>query len=235
MIDMTHPIGVTPLDTVQDGLVGKPIDRVDGEPKVTGSATYAYEYKEPDGIAYGFLVPATIAKGRIATLDTAVAEKMPGVVAVLTYRNAPKQGKESQQVSPELVDDKIRHYGQAVACVVAETFEQARAAAYAVDVGYAPDAVNLVLADNVDRAIKPKDRGTSSPDTSSGDAAAAFASPATARASASSPRSVARKTGSVVRDHSAPPRIDGGMPRVPAARWAAATSRNASSSALASP
>ena len=176
MIDMTHPIGVTPLDTVQDGLVGKPIDRVDGEPKVTGSATYAYEYKEPDGIAYGFLVPATIAKGRIATLDTAVAEKMPGVVAVLTYRNAPKQGKESQQVSPELVDDKIRHYGQAVACVVAETFEQARAAAYAVDVGYAPDAVNVVLADNVDRAIKPKDRGTSSPDTSSGDAVAAFAS-----------------------------------------------------------
>ncbi len=162
MIDMTHPIGVTPLDTVQDGLVGKPLDRVDGPPKVTGTATYAYEYREPDGIAYGYLVPASIAKGRIATLDTAVAEKMPGVVAVLTYRNAPKQGKESQQVSPELVDDRIRHYGQAVACVVAETFEQARAAAYAVEVGYAPDPVNAVLAGNVDKAVKPKDRGTSS-------------------------------------------------------------------------
>ncbi len=90
-------------------------------------------------------MPASIAKGRIATLDTAAAEAMPGVVAVLTYRNAPKQGKESQQVSPELVDDRIRYYGQAVACVVAETFEQARAAAYAVEVGYAPDPVNAVL------------------------------------------------------------------------------------------
>ena len=176
MIDMTHPIGITPLDTIQGGLVGQPIDRVDGPPKVTGSATYAYEYKEPEGIAYGYLVPAAIAKGRIATLDTAVAEKMPGVVAVLTYRNAPKQGKASQQVSPELVDDRIVHYGQAVACVVAETFEEARAAAYAVEVGYAPDAIASALASNVGKAFEPKDRGNTPADTSSGDAEAAYAS-----------------------------------------------------------
>ncbi|WP_309242872.1 xanthine dehydrogenase family protein molybdopterin-binding subunit [Lichenibacterium dinghuense] len=174
-MDMTHPIGVTPLDTIQDGVVGQPLDRVDGPPKVTGTATYAYEYKEPTGIAYGYLVPSAIAKGRIASLDTAVASSMPGVVAVLTYRNAPKQGKESQQVSPELVDDRITHYGQAVACVVADTFEQARAAAYAVEVGYAPDPVNAVLGGNLDRAVKPKDRGTTPPDTSSGDAGAAYA------------------------------------------------------------
>ena len=150
---------------------------MDGEPKVTGSATYAYEYKEPDGIAYGFLVPATIAKGRIATLDTAVAEKMPGRGrgSHLPERPEAGQGKPAGLPGTGRRQDQALRSGRSP-CVVAETFEQARAAAYAVDVGYAPDAVNVVLADNVDRAIKPKDRGTSSPDTSSGDAAAAFAS-----------------------------------------------------------
>ena len=175
-MDMTHPIGTTPLDTIGDGLVGKPLDRVDGPPKVTGTATYAYEYKDPEGIAYGFLVPSAIAKGRIAALDTGVAESMPGVVAVLTYRNAPKQGKESQQVSPELVSDRIDHYGQALACVVAETFEQARAAAYAVEIGYAADPITAALAPNVGNAFEPKSRGSTPADTSSGDAEAAYAS-----------------------------------------------------------
>ncbi|MGI3903940.1 MAG: molybdopterin cofactor-binding domain-containing protein [Janthinobacterium lividum] len=173
-MDMTHAIGATPLDTIQDGLVGQPLDRVDGPLKVAGAATYAYEFKEPTGIAYGFLVPSSIAKGRIATLDTAVAEAMPGVVAVLTYRNAPKQGQASQQVGPELVDDRVHHYGQAVACVVAESFEQARAAAYAVEVGYAPDAFASALAPNKDVAFTPKDRGNTPPNTASGDAVAAF-------------------------------------------------------------
>ena len=155
MIDMTKPVGTTPLDTIEDGLVGQPLDRVDGPPKVTGTATYAYEYKEPEGIAYGYLVPAAIARGRIATLDTATAEGMPGVVAVLTYRNAPKQGQASQQVSPQLASDRVDHYGQAVACVVADTFEEARAAAYAVVVGYAPEPVNAELP-RLRRALRRK-------------------------------------------------------------------------------
>ena len=173
-MDMTHPVGTTPLDAA-GGLVGQPLDRVDGPPKVTGTATYAYEYREPDGIAYGYLVPAAIAKGRIASLDASVAERMPGVVAVLTYRNAPRQGTASQQVAPQLASDRIDHYGQAVACVVAESFEQARAAAYAVVVGYASDPIVTELAANLDGAIKPKDRGTSPADTAVGDADAAFA------------------------------------------------------------
>ncbi len=176
MMDMKAPVGTTPLDTMENGLVGRPMDRVDGPPKVSGTATYAYEYREPAGIAYGYLVPATIAKGRIASLDTALAERMPGVVAVITHRNAPKGGKASQQVRPELVDDRIDHYGQAVACVVAETFEQARAAARAVEVGYAAEPIATGLAANRDKAFQPKNRGNSQPDTSSGDAEAAFAS-----------------------------------------------------------
>ena len=174
-MDMTQPVGTTPLDTIQDGIVGRPLDRVDGPPKVTGNATYAYEYREPDGIAYGYLVPAAIAKGRIATLDTAAAERMPGVVAVLTYRNAPRQGTASQQVEPQLASDRIDHYGQAVACVVAESFEQARAAAYAIEVGYAPDPIVTELGPNMDKAVKPKDRGNSPADTAVGDVAAAYA------------------------------------------------------------
>ncbi len=167
-MDMTAPIGTTPLDTTANGLVGKPIDRVDGPPKVTGTATYAYEYREPDGILYGYLVPATIAKGRIASLDTAAAERMPGVISIVTYRNAPKQGKKSQQVSPELVDDGIDHYGQAVAVAVAETFEQARAAAAAVVVGYAPEPITVDLATAKDKAFVPKARGDSQTDSSHG-------------------------------------------------------------------
>ena len=174
-MDMTAPVGTTPLDTPSNGLVGQPLDRVDGPPKVTGTATYAYEYREPDGILYGYLVPSTIAKGRIASLDTGTAENMPGVISVVTSRNAPKQGTKSQQVSPELVDDAIDHYGQAVAVVVAETFEQARAAAAAVVIGYAPDAIMVDLAAARDKAFVPKARGDNKPDSATGDAEAAYA------------------------------------------------------------
>src|SRR3712207_9342532 len=66
-----------------------PIDRVDGKAKVTGTATYAAEYKMQN-MTYGFLVGSTIAKGRIKSIDTKNAEKAPGVLAVITHLNAPK-------------------------------------------------------------------------------------------------------------------------------------------------
>ena len=66
-----------------------PIDRVDGKAKVTGSAAYAADYKMQN-IAYGFLVGSTIAKGKIKSIDIKAAEKAPGVLAVITYLNAPK-------------------------------------------------------------------------------------------------------------------------------------------------
>src|SRR4051812_34761974 len=66
-----------------------PIDRVDGRAKVTGTATYAAEYKVQN-LAYGFLVGSTIAKGRIKSLDIKSAERAAGVLAVITYLNAPK-------------------------------------------------------------------------------------------------------------------------------------------------
>ena len=66
-----------------------PIDRVDGKAKVTGTATYAAEYKMQN-TAYGFLVGSAVAKGRIKSIDTKAAERAPGVLAVITQLNAPK-------------------------------------------------------------------------------------------------------------------------------------------------
>src|ERR1700761_9437243 len=128
MIDMSNPIGPTPLDR-PGGLLGRPLDRVDGPLKVTGRATYAYEYRDAGQPVYGFAVVSSIGKGRIAAIDTAAAEKAPGVLLVLTHANAPKQGPRAAGTAPQLADDRVLFHGQPVALVVAETFEQARAAA----------------------------------------------------------------------------------------------------------
>ncbi|MCA9155164.1 MAG: hypothetical protein KDA38_10280, partial [Planctomycetales bacterium] len=69
--------------------IGRPMSRVDGRLKVTGGARYAAEF-QVNNVAYGVLVPSTIAKGRITQLDTAAAEKRPGVLAVISHRNASK-------------------------------------------------------------------------------------------------------------------------------------------------
>ena len=69
--------------------IGQPVSRVDGRQKVTGAATYAAEFDQP-GQAYGVIVRSTVANGRFASIDSAAAERAPGVVAVLTYRNAPR-------------------------------------------------------------------------------------------------------------------------------------------------
>ncbi|MGB6397246.1 MAG: xanthine dehydrogenase family protein molybdopterin-binding subunit, partial [Bradyrhizobium sp.] len=133
-MEMNSPIGPNALDA-QD-IVGKPLDRVDGRLKVTGGARYAYEMQQDD-VLYGFVVEASIGKGTIRSIDTRAAEKAPGVVLVLTHRNAPAQGTGNhREAQPVLTGVQVTRYGQPVAFVVAESFEQARAAAYLVDVKY---------------------------------------------------------------------------------------------------
>src|SRR5271170_5597670 len=105
MINMHDPIGETPLDR-PGGLLGRPLDRLDGPLKVTGHAPYAYEYRQ-NAPAYAFLVVAGIATGRLATLDTSAAEKSPGVLLTLTHKNSPKQGPKGETSAPQLVGDKI--------------------------------------------------------------------------------------------------------------------------------
>jgi xanthine dehydrogenase YagR molybdenum-binding subunit len=177
MIDMSNPIGPTPLDR-PGGLLGQPLDRLEGPLKVTGRATYAYEYRDAGEPGYGFIAVSSVGKGQITAIDTSAAEKSPGVLLVLTHLNAPKQGAQSSGTEPQLVDDRVRFQGQPVALVVASSFEEARAAARLVKISYAAEPGSYDLEGAHASAAVPKPRNGSAPDTSKGDVEAAFAAAA---------------------------------------------------------
>ena len=172
-MEMNSPIGPNALDA--QGIVGKPLDRVDGRLKVTGGARYAYEMQQ-DNALYGFVVEASIGKGKIKSIDTRAAEKAPGVVFVLTHRNAPEQGTGNhREAHPVLTGPKVTRYGEPVAFVVAESFEQARAAAYLVVVKYDRSPGKYTLRNNLDRARVPHPTDAPVADSAVGDFAGAFA------------------------------------------------------------
>jgi xanthine dehydrogenase YagR molybdenum-binding subunit len=130
------PAGRNPIDQMK--VVGKPADRIDGPRKVTGTAPYAYERNDvAPNAAYGYMVGSAIAKGTINRIDTAAAKAAPGVLAVVTTLDVAKPIKGGQNTATLFGGAKVQHYHQAVAIVVAETFEQARAAANLVRVDYA--------------------------------------------------------------------------------------------------
>lgn len=145
-----------PLLGRRDGPLGTSTARVDGAAKVRGAAPFAAEFPLAR-LAYAALVHATIAKGRIATLDTAAAEAAPGVVLVMTHRNAPPmkpmpmfmsaQKAAAGEGLPVFQDDLVHYDGQPVALVLAETQEQADHASSLVRVTYSPeDAVTSLAA-----------------------------------------------------------------------------------------
>ncbi len=80
--------------------IGQPVSRVDGRRKVTGSATYAAEFEVP-GQAHAAIVRSTVANGRIASIDTAAAEQAPGVIAIVTHRNAPQLAYRPHKAAPD--------------------------------------------------------------------------------------------------------------------------------------
>ena len=122
------PAGTNPID--RQTVIGKPHPRIEGPLKTTGTAVYSYEnHAVAPNAAYGYIVGAGIAKGRIALIDTAAAKAAPGVLAVITADNAGPVKASGFYVAKPLAGPEIDHYHQAVALVVAETFEQARAAA----------------------------------------------------------------------------------------------------------
>jgi xanthine dehydrogenase YagR molybdenum-binding subunit len=173
-MEMNSPVGPNALDA--QGIVGKPIARVDGRLKVTGGARYAYEMQQ-DNVLYGFVVEASIGNGTIRSIDTRAAEKAPGVALVLTHRNAPAQGTGNhREAHPVLTGPQVRGYGQPVAFVVAESFEQARAAAYLVDVKYDRSSGKYALRANLKDARVPKPSDAPAADSAVGDFAGAFAS-----------------------------------------------------------
>jgi xanthine dehydrogenase YagR molybdenum-binding subunit len=127
------------------GLIGAPVSRVDGQLKVQGKARFAAEVAMA-GLTYAALVYSTIAHGRIARIDTAAAEAAPGVVLVMTYKNAPRMNPPALFGSsptaagpsslPVMQDASIHWNGEAVAVVLAESQEQADHAATLVEVAY---------------------------------------------------------------------------------------------------
>ena len=160
--------GANPIDQLR--VIGHPLERIDGPLKVSGRATYAYEQHDAvPNQAYGYIVGAPIAKGRIRAIDARAARAAPGVIAVVTAKEAGTLGVGEFYVARALAGPEIAHYDQAVAIVVARSFEQARAAAALVRVDCVRGKGSFVLADVVDSAVMPK----SVPDVIHGDFAGA--------------------------------------------------------------
>jgi xanthine dehydrogenase YagR molybdenum-binding subunit len=157
-------------------LVGEGVDRVDGPAKVTGAARYPADFGLDD-LAHAVLVQSTVAAGRIRRIGTAAAEAAPGVLAVITHRNAPRLARARGGLGigppPPLQDDRVVHHGQHIAVVVARTLEQAAAAARLVEAGYDVTEPLLELDDpRAERVDNASGRDVSRGDVAAGLAAA---------------------------------------------------------------
>jgi xanthine dehydrogenase YagR molybdenum-binding subunit len=150
------PATTNPIDQLK--VIGKPTDRIEGPLKTTGTAPYAYERHDvAPGAAYGYVVGSAIAKGRISSINLAAAKAAPGVLGIVTAENAGKLEKGAFNTALLLGGPEIQHYHQAIAIVVAETFEQARAAAQLVRVDYAKVKGSFDLAAAKDSAGPAKE------------------------------------------------------------------------------
>src|SRR5262245_16007240 len=137
--------------TIVNEVVGTPRDRVDGRLKVTGAAIYPIDVTLP-GLAHAVLVQSTVTSGRIRHMAVDAAERAPGVLAVMTHLNAPKLAPGPMtplgpSLLPTLQSNVVLHYGQHVAMVVAETREQAQAAAALIEITYERDTPVLAFDD----------------------------------------------------------------------------------------
>ena len=169
------PATTNPIDQLK--VIGRPTDRIDGPYKTTGTARYAYEQHDvTPNQAYGYVVGSAVGKGRIASMDLSKAKSAPGVLAIVTADNAGKLAKGKMNTATLLGGPNIEHYHQALAVVVAETFEQARAAAELIRIDYARSEGAFELSAAKDTAVAPKASDFSGPpDTAVGDFAGAFA------------------------------------------------------------
>ena len=167
------------MKTLNESATGKAIDRVEGHLKVTGMAKYASEFPIKDKV-YGQGLNSTIAKGEIVSIDTSEAEKLPGVLKIITYKNAEKLKTFDKQmtevsttsIAPVLQTNKVHFYGEYVGLVVAETFEQAQYAARLVKFKYKKDANPAIHLEKLRaKAYKPNEKS----DYSRGDLKAGLA------------------------------------------------------------
>jgi xanthine dehydrogenase YagR molybdenum-binding subunit len=162
--------------------IGTSTSRVDGRAKVTGGAQYAGEFKAPN-LGYASVVTSTIARGRIARIDTSRALAVEGVLDVLTHKNRPKMASTDEAYVDEclpggsafrpLYDDKIKFNNQPIALVLAEESEIARFAATLVHIDYEAEEHNTDLHTQIDKAYV-----VDKPDKPRGNAAKAYATAA---------------------------------------------------------
>ncbi len=164
------PATTNPIDQLK--VIGKATDRIDGPRKTTGTAPYAADWHDAaSNPACGYIIGAGIAKGHIASIDDSRARRAPGVLAIVTAANAGTLGKGSHNTAKLLGGPEIQHYHQAIALVVATTFEQARSAAQCVQVEYVRSPGQFDLAAAKSGAVPH----AGNPDGSVGDFAGAFA------------------------------------------------------------
>jgi xanthine dehydrogenase YagR molybdenum-binding subunit len=127
---MDEPSKLDLLERGRQGIVGAPLDRLEGPAKVSGAAHYAYE-QHTDNMAYGYILDTEIGRGRIVSMDADAARSAPGVLAVITDPElVPTDGAGGFDL-PELPHDlpEILNYGQPIGVIVAESIEAARSAA----------------------------------------------------------------------------------------------------------
>jgi len=153
-----------PLMREKHGLIGAPVSRIDGPQKVRGNARFAAEVPA-ENLAFAALRYATIPRGRIAALDLAAAEAAPGVVLVMTHRNAPRMKPmplfgSSQTANggndlPVLQDDRVHWNGQPIALVLADTQEQADHAASLIGATFEAEPALTDFAEAVAKGTEP--------------------------------------------------------------------------------
>lgn len=152
------------METATSSGIGNAIDRVEGHLKVTGRAKYASEFPV-ENMVYAQAINSTIAKGEITSIDTSEAEKQPGVLEIITYKNAEKlktfdkdlPALSTTSIQPVLQSPKVNYYGEYVGLVVAETFEQAQYAARLVTIEYKKETPKVNFKNFRSDAYKPSE------------------------------------------------------------------------------
>ena len=155
-------------------IIGEAVNRIDGLLKVTGAAEYATDYKL-ENTAFAVIFKSEIAAGKITEIDTSAAEKSAGVLAVITHKNAPKLNEKGGIRGGGLLQNlNVEYFGQTIGVIVAETFEQARAATRLIKVTYEKTEARTDFDKLKDSAAKPKDQNIQ--DAIRGNVETAFAS-----------------------------------------------------------
>jgi xanthine dehydrogenase YagR molybdenum-binding subunit len=143
--------------------IGKPLNRVDGNLKVTGGAHYSAEFLR-ENLVYAVGIPSTIAAGKIKSIDTSAAENLPGVITVITHENAAKlkpltsmfQGGVAAETYVPLQDSTVHYSGQHLGVVIADTLEQATYAANLVKINYQVETPVMEMEKLRDSAFEPQ-------------------------------------------------------------------------------